>query len=238
MQIQIIQTADPVKYRPIIRATERVNRLYAKLHGCDYAATQEIVRGASPVHAAFNRVYLMDRMLEAGYRGWIAYLDSDAYFGDLYFDLSAYLAENAAHCFIAARASADTRKWAINNGVFFVNLDHPLGQRLVRTYRQYVDSLVPQSYWEQTDAAWPPQEYDDQNILFSVLANDAEILDSMKNEDRAFNCGAGSAIEQILREAYPTFEERVQALERACDGVINRFVQDINPFLVKGWVAG
>ena len=235
MQITIIQTADPVKYLPIIRATERVNRLYAKLHGCDYAAYKELVRGRSPVHAAFNRVYLMDRMREAGYRGWIAYLDSDAYFGNLYFDLSDYLAANAGHCFIAARASADPRKWAINNGVFFLNLGHPLGQRLVQTYRHYVDRLVPQSYWEQEDAAWPPQEYDDQNILFSVLAHDAEILDNMKNEESAFNCGPASAIAQIVRDAYPSFAERVAAIEQACDGVINAFVQDINPFLVKTW---
>jgi len=233
MTVTILQTCDPVKYIPIISATERVNRLYAKLHGYEYKVYKQIFKGRSAVHAAFNRVFIIFNMMKAGYSGWVAYLDADAFFADIYFDLSCYLKDNSSHSFIAAKASTDPRKWAINNGVFFLNLGHPLGQKLIDKYMFSVGKLVPDWYWALDDAPWPPQEFDDQNILFSVLANDPEILENIKNEEGVFNTAYGAAIKQLLRASFSSFQERVSAIDAACDETINRFVADINPLLSR-----
>jgi len=235
MKILINQTCDAHKYFPILRATQRVNSLYARLHGYEYSAFVGLKKGNSPVHAAFNRAFLMSELKRAGFNGWYCYLDADAYFGNLQFDLTAYLNENSEHGFIASRASSDPRKWAINNGVFFLNMGHPIGQSIVDKYQYLIDQLVPADYWDLSNADWPPGAYDDQNILYGVLGHNPEILENMKNEEGSFNCGTSGFIHQILRAMYPNFDERVGKVEQLCDAVINDFIKEINPLLIKNW---
>jgi hypothetical protein len=232
MQTLVNQTSDPTVYEPILRATSRVNRLYSTLHGYRYSAFLGIKKGTAPVHAAFNRVFLMSELKAAGYTGWYCHLDADAFFGQLNYDLTAYLASNSHHGFIATRASADSRKWAINNGVYFLNMGHPIGRRIVDLYQMYVDQLVPEEYWSQPHAEWPPAAYDDQNILYAILSRNEEILDNMKNEEGVFNCGETGFIRQIVR-SHLSFDERLTAIRSSCSKIVDDFVLATNHIIAS-----
>lgn len=119
MEIRFIQTSDPVKYRRIIDDTSRTVALYCYLHSYGYEKFVGLKKGVAPVHATFNRVFMLNELIDSGYAGWVAYIDADAYIRDLTFDVTKYLIENQKHAFIAARVPGHQSKWAINAGVFY-----------------------------------------------------------------------------------------------------------------------
>lgn len=55
-----------------------------------------------------------------GYRGWVVYLDADAFVADLAFDLRSYFQENEV--FVLMGGPAAPASWAINAGVFSIDL--------------------------------------------------------------------------------------------------------------------
>lgn len=235
MELTVIQTSDSKKYNNIIKATSRVVALYCHLHSYNYLKYVGLKRGNSAVHAAFNRVFMLNELLESGYRGWVLYLDADAYISNLTFDAIKYLQENQTHAFIAAKASDKVaEKWAINNGVFFINLGNKIGEKIARMYLHYVNTLVPQEYWQRESAEWPPAEYDDQNILYGILSQSDDILESIKKEMFAFNTGhADEFISQAIRAGYSSFEDRELNIQKTCDEIINKFIISTNAFLTK-----
>ena len=144
MRLSVIQTSDDRRYLPMLQATEPLNRLYCQRHGFDFQPYVGMVRGCAPVHAAYNRIYLLHQRVLAGDTGWVLYMDADAWVRDMDFDVLGYLAQHPEHDFIAAEASALVPQvWAINNGVFFINLGSVAGQRIVHTWKQLADAWCP-----------------------------------------------------------------------------------------------
>jgi len=232
MEIRFIQTSDPVRYQRIIDDTSRTVALYCYLHSYGYEKFVGLKKGVAPVHATFNRVFMLNELIDSGYAGWVAYIDADAYIRDLTFDVTKYLIENQKHAFIAARVPGHQSKWAINAGVFFINLGDPIGIKIARLYLSRVLSLVPKYFWDDESAGWPPTEYDDQNILYAILGLNSDILDNMKAEDVAFNSGVDcSFIAQALRADHQDFDSRCHYIKAQCNLVINEFVKSTNPYL-------
>ena len=71
-------------------------------------------------------------MIAVGNRGWVVYLDADAYVADLGFDLVSYLGDKADVCAVFTRAGASPQWWDINDGVFLMNLGNPHARWIVR----------------------------------------------------------------------------------------------------------
>lgn len=204
MRITMIQTSDPVRYAPMLATTARINRLYADLHGYEYVQFVGLKKGLSPIHATYNRIFMLEEMLHAGHDGWVVYVDADAFVSDVRFDLRRYLIENAKHDFIAMEAPI-AEPWAINAGIFMVNLGTEIGRKIVLLYRLFADTLVPDAYWNDPQAGWAPPDYDDQNMLLGVLGRNADILGTMKKarrEDFRF-------FRQVLRVDGDSLEHRI-----------------------------
>ena len=227
--IKIIQTADPIKYAEMLKYTSGINRLYAYIHHHDFESYCGLKRGVAPVHAAYNRAYMLDEVINSGYRGWVLYLDADAYFNDLVFDVEDYLSRNSDFSFIAAEAGAHlSQKWAINNGIFFVNLGTPEGVWICNNLKTLIDANVPNQYWDDPEADWAPAEFDDQNLLYGVLAFDQRVLEKVKKESAdVFNYN-GTFIRQAIRASADTFETILKNVRKECLRVKNDFQSKID----------
>ena len=114
MNVLFMQTAD-VTYRPLLELTSQTVTEYCARHQYLYESHLGIVRGYYPWHATYNRIPLLKRLLNAGYSGWVCYLDADAYIADLDFDLTAYLRDKGDFALIAA-PGARAGWWDVNAG--------------------------------------------------------------------------------------------------------------------------
>jgi hypothetical protein len=220
MTLHVIQTSDDRRYLPMLQASERLTRAFCAQRGYRYTAFTGMKRGRAPVHAAYNRIFMLHELMAQGHRDWVLYMDADAYIQDMDFDVDAYLAENAAagYDFIAAEASVHLPQiWCINNGVYFINLGSEAGQRIVLLMRHLVDTLVPAEYWDDPDATWAPEDYDDQNMLYGVLARDDGVQGRIKKESGEVFNYRGRFIAQCLRTDYPTLDSRIGFVRDRCD---------------------
>jgi len=222
MTLHVIQTSDDRRYLPMLQASERLTRAFCARHGYPYTVFTGMKRGRAPVHAAYNRIFMLDELLAQGHRDWVLYMDADAYIQDMDFDVDAYLAENAAQGFdfIAAEASVHLPQiWCINNGVYFINLGSEAGQRIVLLMRHLVDTLVPPEYWDDPNAGWAPEGYDDQNMLYGVLARDEPVQGRIKKESGALFNYRGRFIAQCLRTDFDTLAGRIGFVQQRSDAL-------------------
>src|SRR5258708_2102608 len=83
MDIVCLQTADPDIYYDLLYQTSKTVRLYCNRHGIRYESYIGIKRGYFAWHATFNRIFLIKELLDSGFRGWICYIDADAYVANL-----------------------------------------------------------------------------------------------------------------------------------------------------------
>jgi hypothetical protein len=131
--ITFLQSADPVRYARLLALSAQTVTAFCSLHRCSYEQTLGIRYGVKPWHAALNRITILKEYLERGYKGWIVYLDADAFIVDLSFDLAGYLASHEDKALVAAPSGhLPPRWWEINNNVFALNGGHPLAHELVR----------------------------------------------------------------------------------------------------------
>jgi hypothetical protein len=132
--IKMLQSADADKYADMLRTTARVNQLYCHRHNIEYASFIGIKRGFYPWHACFNRIMLLNELIDHGYRGWIFYLDADAFVFDLDYDVRKLVSNEFA--MVAAPGGLTGQKWDINDGVFLINVGSGGGARNRRALAQ------------------------------------------------------------------------------------------------------
>ncbi len=132
MNVLFLQTADAARYAPMLRLTGQTVQAYASRHGHSYNSFLGIKRGFHPWHAAYNRIEMLTSLMVEGYTGWAVYLDADSYIHGQDFDLRAYLAGKEHLALIAAPDLADPPLWwRVNDGVFAINLGHPMAVRIL-----------------------------------------------------------------------------------------------------------
>ena len=136
MNVLFLQTADSTRYAPMLRLTGQTVEAYASRHGHSYNSFLGVKRGFHPWHAVYNRIEMLTSLMVEGYTGWAVYLDADSYIHGQDFDLRAYLAGKENIAFIAAPDLADPPLWwRINDGVFAINLGHPMAVRILLRWR-------------------------------------------------------------------------------------------------------
>jgi hypothetical protein len=235
--LKIIQTSDPIKYAPIMKISSAINEFYCQLHGFEYNKFIGLKKGCASVHAAYNRAYLLKQLVDGGYRGWVLYLDADAYIHDLTFNATNYLIDKNSYSFIAAEASSSIQeKWAINNGIFFPNLGIPEGQFIANMLHQQVEKMVPESYWNDSNAGWAPPEYDDQNLLYGILGTFPEILKTVyKAPSEELNYNSNS-FRQVLR-TFGSLEDRAQSLRECSHASLQYFISRQMPKFLHAYTV-
>lgn len=210
VELVVLQTADPIRYAPMLAVTQANVAEYCRRHGFAYEAFVGIARGFHPWQACFNRILLLRALIERGFRGWALYLDCDAYVVDLDFDLASYLAGHANRGAILARSGVSTLPWDVNNGVMLVNLGHPEGRRLVEAWAGLfaeVDDATLRAAPEWIDGG------NDQDMLHRLLRDDPALLQAVLIESPdLINSPHARFIRQHVRALTPDLDARVRAI--------------------------
>lgn len=211
-QVTLMQTCDGLNYYPLLEEGRRANEVYALRNGFKYECFIGIKRGYYPWHACFNRIIMLNDMIRSGYRGWVFYLDADAYIYDKNFALAEYLELHRGKSFIAAAGGMTGHRWDINDGVFLINLGHADARAIVQKWHVHFlgssdDALRTAEQWEDVPS--------DQPRLHEILRNEPQLMESMLVEDRGLlNEYRSSFVRQALRGAGLSIDERLEIMRR------------------------
>ena len=214
MKVRFLQSSDPEVYIKLFAITSRTVIEYCARQGFEFDGFVGLKRGAKPWHAALNRIVMLKSYLDAGYDGWVIYLDADAFVADLDFNLSGYLADKGSYGMIASPSGVQPPSWwDINNGVFAINFAHEAGRAIVSKWAQELatipeESLVVEAHWSDV--------VDDQALLHTVFHNNGSLEPYLFRDEgkvRIFNWDA-RFIKQFIRVS-GNFETRRERLRRA-----------------------
>jgi hypothetical protein len=213
------QSADPVRYFAMLRSTSRINREFCLRQDIDYICHYGVIRGFHPWHASYNRVFMLNGLLDLGFTGWYLHLDADAWVHDIGFDLRGYLAGLGDTSFVFAYG-ATQRPWDVNNGVFLANCAHPDTIEVLRAWRDEVESILPPERMRgATDWMQMPE---DQQILHAVLRrDDFRLCAHLRHEHpRFFNGPTASFARQMLRSQQRDPVKRLDRVQRLVEGAM------------------
>jgi hypothetical protein len=218
VDLTILQTSDAFKYHRMLRATSLTAIEYCRRHGFAYESYVGVKRGFHGAHATFNRMFMLEELIDRGYRGWALYMDADAYVRDLDFDLRGYLADKGHHSAIMATIPGETVPWHINAGVLFFNLGHPQAIALIRDWkRRYM--AVPDERLRTLSSVWDHEN--DQTMLYHSLNQNSELRDPVLFVDSMlFNHHEGRFIRQFLASLDTNIETRTDKIVNAVDELL------------------
>ena len=227
MGITFLQTADNMasSYTRFLNITARTLRAYCAKTGLHYQQYLGIVRGYHPWHATYNRIPLLLRFLDAGYRGWVCYIDADAYISDLDFDLPGYLIDKSDIAIVAAPGGPNVPWWNINAGVLLLNLKHPIADPLIREWNAAFNRISDDQL-KIASRGWESEFPNDQELLQTFLRDRPGIEQHAlidKAAPRLFNYHDGRFIKQVLR-AGGSIEHRERTLKSEVERVLGQAV--------------
>jgi hypothetical protein len=219
MDIVMLQTADTQRYLPMLQATAAVNQVYCSRHGLSYSQFMGIKRGFHPWQACFNRIVLIKEMIDLGYRGWVFYLDADAFVWDLSFDVRRLICD-IGRPIIMAPGGQSGQPWDVNDGVFLIDLGNRTARHLILMWLASFMAITEQRLRAMPE--WPPQDAgSDQPLLHGILHHEKRFQDILGHADRhVLNDSAASFVRQILRCHPGTWEDRLEHVRKETSSVL------------------
>ena len=211
MEVQLLQTSDPHRYFDLFTVTSIPTRRFCELQGVKYTGYIGLSVGYFPWHATYNRIPLLAGMLRDGYRGWVIYLDADAYVSDVTFDIHAFLNQHSGKSILGAPGGEQS--WNINAGILFINLGQAAGQRIVAEWAEGFYNEVGNERLRSAKNPWQDGLKDDQVLLHQVLGREdtSTVLEKLPLEFVGWP--ESRFVRQLLR-THGSLEERI-ALARA-----------------------
>ncbi len=213
--IRMLQTTDPFRYHALFEITSTVNRVFCERQEIEYVGYIGIRIGRFPWHATFNRIPLLHDLLKDEYRGWIIYVDADAYVADLDFNIRHFLAEREDRAILGAPGG--TAPWNINAGILFINFGQPAARRIVEKWYERLLSEVGVDRLNDAVTPWEAGLKDDQVLLHEVLQAEPELSTALERLPASlFGLHDSTVFRQLLR-AFGTLEDRVrEARDSVC----------------------
>ena len=185
-----------------------------------------IKKGYYPIHAAYNRIYKLNDLLDSGYEGWFIYMDTDAFIQDFDFSFEEYLMDKSDYAMIATPILEDVPYWNINNGFFIFNLSHPIAKNIIREWKSFYDNKYTDEDYKKADK-WDVI-LNDQTSLHDIIKIPLFEKYIYTNGTRElFNTGHARVIRQIIRPNHKS--NCFDSLE----GRINRIATEVNKILIK-----
>jgi hypothetical protein len=207
-KIHMIQTASGDSYKKMLFEGRKINRLYCEKFGITYQDYIGIKRGYYDWHACFNRIVMLDELIRGGYRGWIFYLDADAYIYDPKFDVRDIMLKDE-HALLASPGGFKGQ-WDINDGVFLLNLGAEKGRKIANLWFQHFMSTTD----EQLKGARNWQDVpSDQPRLHSILQKNPDLENSVLHlSHKIFNHVDASFVRQVLRSNAKNVDDRLSRI--------------------------
>ena len=199
--------------------TSRSVIAYTAGKGLQYEMFLGIKKGIHPWQATFNRVFLLDEMIERGVTGWVCYMDADAWIEDQSFDLKNYLDTHADRAAIFTSSLASDNWWDVNAGVFFLNLSNEIGVRFAKEWKARCLEAWPDI---ENVTNFPEGGPDDQSILHEILAasSDYEAAIWVESPD-LINSAWATFIRQHLRSNATDLRSRVAHIREEISRILD-----------------
>ena len=208
MRVRFIQTSDAVRYAPMLDVTSASVRAFCAQRGYEYESFRGLKVGRRPQDATYNRIALLNESLDAGFDGWLVFLDTDAFIVDFAFDLDAYLKAHEDRALILRPSvPGASNAWRVNVGVLFVNARHPLAVRAVRVWARLL--RLAQAAGQ---LALPPRYalVDDQKLFqFHMMLNPALRRSTHYEDPLLINGAEASFIAHYLLSDVPDLDMRI-----------------------------
>jgi hypothetical protein len=218
--ILFLQTCDAFKYPAMLSATSQTAIEFCRRKGYSYEMFVGLKRGFWSWHAIYNRIPMLKEKTDSGFRGWIVYMDADAYITDLNFDLHDFLDQRAHHAGVFVPALPDCEAWNINDGVFMINLGHEQGRRIVYLWYQAFAALSDD--WLRAQRTWS-EGHNDQDMIQEILRVDPLIAaEVLIDRTDTINSTTASFIRQALRANFDDFGSRLAWLRRTTNEVFEQ----------------
>jgi hypothetical protein len=198
MQVKLIQTCDPFVYHELFSITSRVNREFCKLRDVDYLGYVGLRVGKFPWHATYNRILLLDDTIRQGCRGWVIYLDADAYVADVRFDIRSFLVQHSRFSIIAAPAGLE--HWCINAGILLLNLESEFVRVIISKWNEAFQDQIEQEKLMAAAQPWQDGIKDDQVLLHEVLSAENIVDEVLVAPLAQIGAPSSTCFRQILRQ--------------------------------------
>ena len=216
MRIRFIQTSDAVRYAPMLDVTSVSVRAFCARNAYEYESFRGLKVGARPQDATYNRIALLNESIDAGFEGWLVFLDTDAFIVDLRFDLDAYLKRYEDRALILRPSVPGAEgAWRVNVGVLFVNTRHPLAVTAMRAWRRMLHIAKAAG-----QIALPPHYalVDDQKLLqFHLMLTPALRRATHYEDPRLINGAEASFIAHYLLSDVPDLDMRIAMIAARID---------------------
>ena len=217
-----IQSCDATVYFDMFIATSRTVRALCRRSGAEYQAFIGIKRGYVPWHATYNRIIIFEELLRAGFRGWVLYIDADAFVNDPAFDIARFLDERREYAFVGAPSGVSDHFWDLNIGVLFLNFGHPFARDFAREWHRRFFSYSDEQLRSMVEWGKGPVP-SDQGLFHMLLQQHSSAALYVKHEPRSFmNSPQASFIRQRLRANAPAPEARAHLIADETDRVMTR----------------
>jgi hypothetical protein len=162
---------------------------------------------------------MLEELVSSGYKGWVFYLDADAFVYNMEFDVRSLMQDTHASL-LAARGGSTGHHWDINCGVFLLNLGTVAGQAIVHLWfddlmRTPRDALYAAEDWGATPS--------DQDRLQDILRRNAGLAHAwLKHLPKdLLNNRKATFVRQVLR-AHGSFEERCLEIRDQVNKVVRK----------------
>lgn len=204
--IAVLQSCDE-RYAECFQSALNANAAYATANGYVY---NRVIGNLSPVPntSNFNRYYLLREQIEQQVNDWAFWIDADAVVVDRTMTLESIINRSPNRLLIACRGSINGDH-DINNGVFFLNLRHPLAPPFIQRCIEHC---------EQLDSG-RSHFHDDQHVVHDWLSSHRDdsgrvpiVQCYQDNEANLFNYD-GPFVRHVLRE-FGSLKRRGEELSR------------------------
>jgi hypothetical protein len=214
----MLQTSDPFVYNDMLKLTAAVNIEYCRRHNFGYESYVGIKSGVVPWMASYNRIYMLDELIQRDYRGWVIFADADAFVVDFSFDIFGYLTENSDYCLIGASGGSEA-PWNLNSGILFIDLNDPTGRAFVADWMMRFQDELPLDHLASPTAEW--DEFpNDQALMYECIKNVPGLMAKTKREEaNIFNYHNGQFMRQAIRVGYQDMEGRLNWIRTVTNSV-------------------
>jgi hypothetical protein len=208
-RLVLLQGSDP-DYLRLLQVSVRSNSAYARRHGYGFRAEVSLRTGI-PGTGNWNRYFMLHEECKRGRYAWALWMDADAVVFDHRYPADRILDENDGKTLVCC-AGSDEGEHDINNGVFFLNLQHPRSEQLLLFMIDRARRLVPEPVGFQDDQeamhAWLSAQTDGSGGIACLRRYDGA-------DKNRFNYD-GPFIRHVLRE-HGDLSRRAERLQQFVD---------------------
>jgi hypothetical protein len=169
LRILVLQTCDGDDYSPLLNYSQPKHEAYCRKHGYDYLRWDGIKKGQDKfaAFAAFNKIYLLQEILQSEKYDWVVYLEAATIILDMDKPIEEFLHLNKV--LVAGNISAEEANHC-DLSFSLYNMNHPKLKILLDEWQQAYETNLLKDKMNQYKNGWVSfKSYNDQFILNEIL---------------------------------------------------------------------